>query len=164
MKTPASPAGYVDVQGVKRLFTASCRTPTYLAVEGVKKLFGGAAASTGNDLSSFVGVKELFASPPSPKTKLTGRYSSKSSPESSSEKCSPIAKIQPEVEGRKTPSFSPQKAIKGRLSNVSSSMSSPSQVESRKGSQLSEESQVLSDERPYPKTTRKLGQWTLNEH
>lgn len=115
MKTPTSPAGYVDVKGVKRLMAASCKTPTYLAVEGVKKLFGDAAAASGNELASFVGVRELFASPSSPKTKLSGRFSWKGTSEATPKKSSPVAKIQAEVEGKKTPTFSP--ASKSRASS-----------------------------------------------
>lgn len=116
MKTPSSPPGYVDVKGVKRLMTAECKTPTYLAVEGVKKLFGDASAAAGNGLSSFAGVRELFASPPPSK-----RFSLKGSNKVTPRKASPVAKIQAEVESKGRSSVSIPKAVRTSSSNVTAS-------------------------------------------
>ncbi|XP_034239988.1 nucleolar protein dao-5-like [Thrips palmi] len=113
LKTPSSPPGYVDVKGVKRLMTAECKTPTYLAVEGVKKLFGEASAAAGNDLSSFAGVRELFASP-SPSRRFPSKGPSKATPR----KTSPVAKIQAEVESKGISSVSPSKPVRRSVSDT----------------------------------------------
>lgn len=98
MKTPTSPAGYVDMRGVKRLMTAASKTPSYIAVDGVKKLFGDATAAARIELSSFPGVQELFASPSPPGTK--SKLSIAASPRRTPLRSSPVAKIQAEVENK----------------------------------------------------------------
>ncbi|KAK3912888.1 Proliferation marker protein Ki-67 [Frankliniella fusca] len=144
MKTPSSPAGYVDVKGVKRLM-ATCPTPTYLAVEGVKKLFNDAAAAAGNDLGSFAGVRELFASPTPSKMRKVSLKNSPTGPQETT----PVAKIQAEVESKgRSSTGSPPKTSNASLSPLHVS---PKLLESTGVKSVDEQKPVL---RGRGRTTR----------
>lgn len=146
MKTPSSPPGYVDVKGVKRLMAAECKTPTYLAVEGVKKLFGDASAAAGNKLSSFAGVRELFASP-SPSKRLSVNETVKAT----SRKSSPVAKIQAEVESKGRSSVTMQNAVRTSSPEISVAKVSPNRSNVLSSSRVSQADSEQPSSSPSPK-------------